>query len=378
MPEPATSPAVTPPPRPRRSILAWFGNIVATTVVILSLLLNVIFFWAVGSAGEKSALAEKHQAGKPLSSNKIVIVRIDGVLMEGLTGYFRRQIAQAAEDAAVKAVVVRINSPGGTVTASDDIHKRLTLLRDGDPQKHTSPKPLVVSMGSIAASGGYYIAMPARTVLAERTTITGSIGVYASLPDATELSKKIGLSMRVIKDGDVKYSGSPFKEMTPHETQLWQDMVDHSYLQFLQVVEEGRPSLKGKLQQDITVNKDVAIRSGKERSRHVQYTRYLADGGIFTSDQAKQHGLIDQIGYLDDAIDIARATANLGDDYNAITYERPISLLTTFLDINAQPPQATLLDPERLANAAVPRLWYLSPQADLSGILAAAGQKIKD
>src|SRR5205085_10807125 len=98
--------------------------------------------------------------------------------------------------------------------------------------------------------------MPAKTILAEPTTATGSIGVYASLPDVTELSKKIGFSMRVIKDGDVKYSGSPFTEMTPHERQIWQDMVDHSYLQFLHIVEEGRPKLKGKLQQDITVNKE--------------------------------------------------------------------------------------------------------------------------
>jgi protease-4 len=271
----------------------------------------------------------------------------------------------------VKAVVVRINSPGGTITSSDDLHKRLVELRDGNADKHTPPKPLVVSMGSIAASGGYYIAMPAKTILAERTAITGSIGVYAALPDATELSKKVGLSMRVIKDGDVKYSGSPFKEMTPHERQLWQEMVDHSYLQFLQVVEEGRPSLKGKLQQDISVNKDVPIRDGKERSRHVEYVRYIADGGIFTSDEAKQHGLIDEIGYLDDAIKLARQAANLGDDTNIIVYERPLGLFSTLVDIKAKPP-ATLLDPEHLANAAVPRLWYLSPGADVAGILTAA------
>ena len=181
--------------------------------------------------------------------------------------------------------------------------------------------------------------------------------------------------MRVIKDGDVKYSGSPFKEMTPHELQLWQEMVDHSYLQFLHVVEEGRPSLKGKLQQDISVNKDVPIRDGKERTRHVAYVRYLADGGIFTSDEAQQHGLIDQIGYLDDAIKLARQAANVGEDYNAVVYERPLSLLNNLLDVKAHPPQATLLDPEYLSSAAVPRLWYLAPHADLAGILAAARQK---
>jgi protease-4 len=373
---PDASPSVYPsypPPRRRRSLFGWFGNVLATLIIVLSLLLNAFFFWALSSAHE-STLAEKHYSGSKLSKNKIAVVRIEGVLMEGATGYFQKQITQASEDSAVKAVVVRMNSPGGTITASDDLYKRLTDLRDGNPEKKTSAKPLVVSMASLAASGGYYASMPAKTILAEPTTATGSIGVYASLPDVTELSKKIGFSMRVIKDGDVKYSGSPFAEMTPHERQIWQDMVDHSYLQFLHVVEEGRPNLKGKLQEDITVNKQVPIRSGKDRSRHVEITRYLADGGIWTSDEAKQHGLIDQIGYLDDAIKIARQSANVGEDYNVILYERPMSLLNAFLDVKARPPQVSLLDPERLSSAAVPRLWYLWPQADLAGILAAARQ----
>jgi protease IV len=378
---PDVPPPVYPSPAParrRRSLFGWFGNILATLVIVLSLLLNLFFFWALSNVGEGGSLSEKHYSGNKLSRNKIAIVRIEGALMEGMTGYFHKEIAQAAADSAVKAVVVRVNSPGGTITASDDLYKRLTDLRDGDPEKKTSPKPLVVSMASIAASGAYYISMPAKTILAEPTTATGSIGVYASLPDVTELSKKIGFNMRVIKDGDLKYSGSPFTEMSAHERQMWQDMIDHSYLQFLQVVEQGRPSLKGKLQEDIPIRKDRPIRSGKERSRHVEFTRYRADGGIWTSDEAKQYGLIDQIGYLDDAIKIVRQSANLGDDYHVILYERPIGLLTTFLDVKARPPQVSLLDPERLSNAAVPRVWYLWPQADLAGILAGAGQRSGD
>ena len=346
-------------------------------MIVLSLLLNAFFFWALSSVHE-STLAEKHYSGDKFSKNKIAVVRIEGVLMEGATGYFQKQITQAAADSAVKAVIVRMNSPGGTVTASDDLHQRLTDLRDGSPEKKTSPRPLVVSMASLAASGGYYASMPAKTILAEPTTATGSIGVYASLPDITKLSKDIGFDMRVIKDGDLKYSGSPFKEMTEHERQMWQDMIDHSYLQFLHVVEQGRPGLKGKLQEDITIRKDLPIRSGKERSRHVELTRYRADGGIWTSDEAKEYGLIDQIGYLDDAIKTARQSANLGEDYHVILYERPVSLLTPFLDVRARPPQASLLDPEHLSSAAVPRLWYLWPQADLAGILAAARQGGED
>src|SRR5581483_6527465 len=108
-------------------------------------------------------------------------------------------------------------------------------------------KPLVVSMSSLAASGGYYIAMAAPRVLAERTTITGSIGVYAAFPNLYHLADKYGFEMIVIKSDVMKDSGSPFKPMKPEERQLWQDMVNHAFSQFLAVVEEGRPKLKGKL-----------------------------------------------------------------------------------------------------------------------------------
>jgi protease-4 len=361
------------PPRPRRSLFGWFANLLVSTIVILSLGLNALFLWGL-TLGDSNKLTEKHHSGKTLSGNKIAVVNIDGVLMEGLTGYYHKEIAQADGDSSVKAVVVRINSPGGTITASDDLHKRLTELRKGNPDKNAAAKPLIVSMGSIAASGGYYIAMPAQTIMAERTGITGSIGVYAALPDVTELSKKVGFSMRVMKAGDVKYSGSPFREMTPHEKQLWQEMVDHSYLQFLQVVEEGRPNLKGKLQEDIAINKTIPIREDKVRGKHVEYVRYIADGGIFTADEAKKYGLIDDIGYLDDAVKLAKQAANLGEDFKVVQYERPSSLFGGLFDIKARTPEPSVLAPERLSAAAVPRLWYLSPQADLAGLLKAMGQ----
>src|SRR5262249_11470813 len=154
----------------------------------------------------------------------------------------------AASDSHVKAVVLRINSPGGTITGSDDLHRRLTELRDGtNPRQKGGKKPLVVSMGSLAASGGYYVAMPAEDIAAERTTITGSIGVYAAFPNISGFAKEHKFGMNVVKAGAIKDSGSMFKDMTAQERQLWQDMVDHAYKQFTQVVEQGRPNLKGKM-----------------------------------------------------------------------------------------------------------------------------------
>src|ERR1051326_7202085 len=149
--------------------------------------------------------------------------------MEGLVGFMHKQIDQAAKDDGVKAVVLRINSPGGTISASDELYYHLLELRDGSALKHTPPKPLVVSMGSIAASGGYYLAMPAKTLFAERTCLTGSIGVYAAFPNMTELSNKIGFYINLFRAGDVKDSGSPFRDMSDKEKAVWQAMIDHSY-----------------------------------------------------------------------------------------------------------------------------------------------------
>src|SRR5205823_508360 len=138
------------------------------------------------------------------ATDKVAVVRIAGVLMEGNTGFAQRQIEQAARDRSVKAVVVRIESPGGTISASEDLYRALTYLSDNANKRYsgTGPKPLVASMGNIAASGGYYIAMPASPVYAESTTITGSIGVFAALPNVSELANKNGIRLEMVKAGD--------------------------------------------------------------------------------------------------------------------------------------------------------------------------------
>src|SRR5262249_34174998 len=184
------------------TLFRWFrGLVVAASLTLNCLIIFLVvglLVWGFGISDEVY-LRERFLSGKKEAKDKIAVVVIDGVIMEGMTTYASKQIEVAAADEHVKAVVVRINSPGGSITASDDLHGRLRELHNGKPEKKRSPKPLVVSMASLAASGGYYIAMPAEHLVAERTTITGSIGVYAAFPNVAKLAKAYGVKMDVIK-----------------------------------------------------------------------------------------------------------------------------------------------------------------------------------
>jgi protease-4 len=192
--------------------------------------------------------------------------------------------------------------------------------------------------------------------------------------------------MEVIKAGDIKDSGSMFHKMTPQERHLWQDMVDHAYERFLQVVEEGRPEKFGNYWFTRTLRQELkeetrtlpADEPGTEEpnkpagGKTVTYVRRRADGGIFTADKALKYGLIDKIGYLDDAIKEAKQQAGLGDNVKVVMYERPNTLFGSLLGAQASPPAAAQFDLGRLAQGAIPRLWYLAPQCDLASLLTAA------
>jgi protease-4 len=377
MSETIGSSAATPAARPRRSpglllLLSLTINLCFFGLLLLACC-GGVFFYGLSSEDTKRPLTENFLRGKKISDNKIAVIRLEGVLFEGLLDFYERQIEQAAGDAKVRSVVLRINSPGGSITASDQLFHLISKLRDGEPERNRSPRPVVVSMGSMAASGGYYIAMPAKLVLAERTTMTGSIGVYASFPDVTGLTEKLGVEWAVVKQGSFKYSGSPFQKMSPEETIMWQKMVDHAYGQFVQVVEEGRPKLKGKLKEAVieetrqTSDKD---KEGKTKEKPIKFVRCRADGGLFTADEALKFGLIDKIGYVEEAIKEAANLAKLGEDFKAITYEKPFYLSEILLGgkASAVKPQ---LDPAGLSQGLTPRLWYLAPQSELAGVLKA-------
>ena len=354
-------------------------------LLLVSLVLNAILAFALWptSAEDEEKVNEVHLYGPRRAADKVAVVRADGMLVEGLDRHILRQIRTAARDNSVKAVVLRIDSPGGSITSSEDIHRELTRLRAGQHPRYPDikAKSLVASMGSVAASGGYYIAMPAEKVLAERTTITGSIGVFAALPNVSELAHKNGVRLELVKAGAIKGSGSPLHELTPAERQPWQDMVDQAYDHFLDVVAKGRPMLtKERLKSEVVIRKETFEyddkgnpKKGKDgQATKVPVERVRADGGTYTATEARQFQLIDDIGVLEDAVTAVAQSAGLS-EYRVITYEQPASLLQAILGVRAN--SAAGADFTQLANGLTPRVWYLAPQCEVAGILAASAPR---
>jgi protease IV len=229
-----------------------------------------------------------------LCRNKVAIIDVDGMIMnaksstvlfgagENPVSSFRERLDAAADDKHVKAVVLRINSPGGAVTASDIMYQEIVRFRE------KTGKPVIACMMDVAASGAYYLAMGCDRIYAHPTTVTGSIGVIMSLYNATGLFMKLGVTSDPIKSGLNKDIGNPARPMTKEEREILQGLVDTFYNQFVQVVVRGR-------------------HLPEER------VRALADGRIYSGIDAKNLGLVDEIGYLEDAIHAAKAAAGVKD-----------------------------------------------------------------
>ena len=209
----------------------------------------------------------------------------------GLLARVREELDRAKSDKNVKAIVLRINSPGGGVTASDMLYHEIRKFKQ---EKGVKVLAHFMDMGT---SGAYYTALAADRITAQPTTVTGSIGVIMFRIDATGLMQKIGVQTYEITSGEKKGMGSPFRPLSPEERTIFQGMIDSLQARFVNTVVEGRS-----LPQD-TVKK-------------------LADGRIYTSQEAKASGLIDDIGYLDDAVDQAKKLAGL-ERAKVVTYFRP-------------------------------------------------------
>jgi protease-4 len=190
------------------------------------------------------------------------------------------QIRKAAADGSVKALVLRINSPGGSAAGSQEIFQAIQEYRED------TKKPVVASMGDMAASGGYYVAAPADKIMAAPATLTGSIGVIIETMEYHELMKKIGVSGNPITSGKYKDMGSPFRAMKPDERQLFEAMVDDVYDQFVEAVAEGRGMKKAEIEK-------------------------LADGRVYTGRQALKAKLVDELGTFRDAIRLAAKEAGI-------------------------------------------------------------------
>lgn len=243
---------------------------------------------------------EEVQPGK--GGGKIAIIQLEGMFANARAGgfmqatenpvsLFAQQLNKAAEDKDVKAVVLRVNSPGGTVTASDLLFEAVNDFRT------KSKKPVIASTQEVAASGGYYVSCAADQVVVHPTSVVGSIGVIFSSFEVEDLMGKVGVKNIAIKSGPLKDMGSPFKALGPEERKVMQDMVDDYYARFKDVVKSRR-----KVKQD-----DFAM---------------VTDGRVFTGTRAVELGLADRTGRLEDALQLARDLGK-APGAKAVIYKRP-------------------------------------------------------
>ena len=263
-----------------------------------------VLFIAVAAAG---SLSRSDSVRKLYQEPRVAVIRVNGPIVGGddadmawgspsstTSGALMRQFRKARQDDSVQAVLLRVNSPGGSAAATQEAAAELQKLKD-------SGKPVVVSMGDTAASGAYWLAAYGDKIYANPSTITGSIGVYMSYYDVQGLSEKLGVREEKIKSGPHKDIFSPFRPMTEEERQLTQNMVDDMYEQFVAVVAE-------------------------QRHMDGEKVRSLADGRVFTGVQAKEAGLVDELGNYYDALGYAGTLIHANPDKVAtVTYDDAFS-----------------------------------------------------
>ncbi|MBP2689994.1 MAG: multidrug transporter [Deltaproteobacteria bacterium] len=250
---------------------------------------------------------------------RVAVIPLSGLISE--SGPVIEQLKRFGKDDSVKAIVLRIDSPGGGVGPSQEIYEEVKKVR--------AKKPVLASMGALAASGGYYIACAAQRVYANPGTMTGSIGVIMPFMNVKDLVEKIGVKGMTVKSGTFKDIGSPLRDMTPLERELLQGVVDNVHLQFVNAVADGR---------------------NLDRQDVLQ----IADGRIFTGEQAKELGLVDVLGNLEDAISDAGKLGKISGEPKVVT---PPKKKISFLELLREETR-TLID-EKLSGNHL-RLEYLA------------------
>ena len=331
-PASANPPPLRRPSRPKRSGFWVVVALVLLALLGLSLLFNLVSF--VGLAGgpvhSGTTLLEEVTLEGNQSRDKIAMIPVEGIIMSGgaISGHrdmvklIEGQLKMAADDDSVKAVLLRIDSPGGEVLASDDIARAITAF-----QKKTG-KPVVATMGSIAASGGYYVAAPCRWIVANELTITGSIGVIMSGLNYRGLMDKVGLRPQVFKSGRFKdmLSGSrdlanltpDEKEIVDEERRMLQAMITQTYGRFKQVVQTGRTSAAEANRNNTGGTED------RGRALIPKWADY-ADGRIFSGKDAYEMGFVDELGTSNDAVRRIYTLAGIR-NANLVTYRPPVDL----------------------------------------------------
>ena len=260
--------------------------IVFATAAALGALFVIVLFLSARMAG-RSISTELPVGG----SDRVALVRIEGVLVT--SDRIVDELRDYAEDSSVKAIVIRIDSPGGGVVPSQEIYNAVKYAKK-------KGKKVVVSMGSVAASGGYYVAAAADKIVANPGTLTGSIGVKMEFANVEKLLEKIGVQGMIVKSGEYNDIGSPFRAMTEPEKKLLQGVIDDVLSQFITAVAEGRRMQEA----------DV---------------RAIADGRIFTGQQALSLKLVDQMGDLSDSIQLAGSLAGIKGKPNVMEKRKKVS-----------------------------------------------------
>ncbi len=337
-----TSPATAPPPQiilqQPPSAFGRYGKLLAVALVFCVLTI------AGQAASYRSYFSppgepqERYHSLAEGATKKIAIITIEGAILDP-EGFIKEQIDRVREDDDVAAVVLRIDSPGGTVTASDYLYHHLVKLSED------RKLPVVVSMGGLCASGGYYLAMAAGgaddVIYAEPTTWTGSIGVLIPHYDLSGLLARWDVSDDSVASNKDKLMGSPTRELTAEEKaeerKLLQELVDRSFERFKNIVRKGRPKLEA--------DADAFARA--------------TTGQIFTSEQAEEMGLVDKIGFIDEAIARAAKLANVAvGDVRCVEYEEPPNSLKSLLGADSPLAPARGGDVRALLELTAPRAYY--------------------
>jgi protease-4 len=289
-----------------------------------------------GNAQPPETFRERYVSGE--GSDKIAVLPVAGTIVAEAPvapgsatvspETLRNQLRQATQDRRVKAVVLEVDSPGGGVVPTDQMHESIQDF------KEETGKPVVVSMGQTAASGGYYIATAADRIFANENTLTGSLGVIFSYLNFTEAAQEYGIQQEVVKSGPFKDIGSLTREPTEEELEILQTYVDEGYDQFVQVIVEGRG-----LPEEVV--------------------RELADGRVYSGQQAETLGLVDELGDLERAAEASRELAGV-DEATVVRYQRQSPGLLELLQARLEPPEPEALQVLETAGLNLsPELLYL-------------------
>lgn len=285
----------------------------------------------------------EEQAVEGKGSSKILLLDLSGVLSDDVPGFsittppprvpllarVREELRKAEADERVKALIVRINSPGGTITASDILYHEILAF------KARKKVPVIAAIMDVGASGGYYAALAADTIVVNPTTITGSIGVVMVTVNAQGLLEKIGVAPLAIKSGPMKDAGSPFRSLTDPERAVFQGIIDDMHGRFVGLIAQSR-----KMPED--------------------RVRGFADGRVYTAEQALKLGLVDRVGYLEDVVALAKERAGL-DEAKVIMYHRPKEYRSNVYSLTPPPSTAesTLAQFVAALGGGGPRFLYL-------------------